>query len=97
MKARVKIMAKKPSQPTPVIPKASKQTKDAIDLFNGKKHGEDVLIMPDNRKERKFKHSQYVETMNDKFFNAIEGKGKYVALAITTAIVSYVVYWMMNQ
>lgn len=75
----------------------TKSTADAIALFNGKKRGEDVLIMPDNRKERKFQHSKYVVTLNDKFFNAIEGKGKYVALAITTAIVSYVVYWMMNQ
>lgn len=90
-------MAKKPSQPTPVIPKASKKTKDAIAFFNGKKTAVDLLEQEDGRKTRKFKPSVYRETLNDKFFNAIEGKGKYVALAITTAIVSYVVYWMMNQ
>ena len=90
-------MAKKPSQPTPVIPKASKQTKDAIAFFNGKKSAVDLLEKEDGRKTRKFKHSGYTATLNDKFFNAIEGKGKYVALAITTAIVSYAIYWMMNQ
>ena len=92
-------MAKKPSEPTPVIPKASKQTQDAIDLFNGKKHGEEVLIMPDGRKSRKFKHTNHIKTANEKFFDFIEDRtfGSYLVLGITVAIVSFAVYWMMNR
>ena len=90
-------MATKPSNQKPKVPQASKRTRDTIAFFNGKKSAVDLLEQEDGRKTRKFKPSQYTETLNDKFFNAIEGKGKYVALAITTAIVSYVVYWMMNQ
>lgn len=96
MKARVKIMAKKPSKSTPVIPKASKETKDAIALFNGKKRGEEVLLMP---KREKLQLSNHVKTFNEKFFDFIEDRkvGSMIALGITTAIVSLAVYWVMNR
>lgn len=87
-------MAKKPSEKTPKIPKASKKTRDAIGFFNDKKRAIDLI---EDTGTKKYEPSKYVQTLNDKFFDAIEGKGKYVALAITTAVVSYVVYWMMNQ
>ena len=90
-------MAKKPSEKTPKIPTASKKTRDAIAFFNDKKPAHELMEVPDGRTTRKFEHSGYAKTLNDKFFDAIEGKGKYVALAITTAVVSYAIYWMMNQ
>jgi hypothetical protein len=92
-------MAKKPLKEAPLPPKASKQTKDAIDLFNGKKRGEEVLLVPDGRTTRKFQHSGYVKTANDKFWEFVEDRkvGSIIVLGITTAIVSFAVYWVMTR
>lgn len=92
-------MAKKPSEPTPVIPKASKKTKDAIAFFEGKKSGVDLLEKEDGRKTRKFKPSNHVKTANEKFWDFIEDRkvGSILVLALTTAAVSYAVYWVMHQ
>lgn len=92
-------MAKKPSEPTPVIPKASKKTKDAIAFFNGKKPATALLEQEDGRKTRKFQHSGYAKTANDKFWEFVEDRkvGSIIVLGITTAIVSFAVYWVMTR
>lgn len=92
-------MAKKPSEPTPVIPKASKKTKDAIAFFNGKKPATALLEQEDGRKTRKFQHPGYAKTANDKFWEFVEDRkvGSIIVLGITTAIVSFAVYWVMTR
>lgn len=90
-------MAKKPSNQTPIRKRPTKKTADAIAFFKGKKSAVELLEAGDGRKKLKVSPTAGRETWNDKFFNAIEGKGKYVALGITTAIVSLAVYWMMVQ
>lgn len=90
-------MAKQPLNQAPIRKRPTKKTADAIAFFKGNKSAVDLLESGDGRKKLKVSPTAGKVTWNDKFFNAIEGKGKYVALAITTAIVSYVLYWMMNQ
>lgn len=92
-------MAKKPSEEKPIVRKPSKVLQNHLDLYTGKKHGEDVLLVPDGRTTRKFKHSNYVKNANDKFWDFVEDRklGSIVVLGITTAIVCYAVYWVMNR
>lgn len=90
-------MAKKPSNQTPIRKRPTKKTADAIAFFKDKKSAVDLLESGDGRRKLKISPTAGKETLSDRFFNAIEGKGKYIALAITVAAASYAIYWMMNQ
>lgn len=72
----------------------TKDTRDAIAFFNGKKTAVDI-IKPAG--DRTFKFAPHMDTLNDKFFNWIDGKGHYIVLGLTVAAVVAVVYWMMHQ
>ena len=92
-------MAKKPLKEAPKVPQASKKTRDAIAFFNDKKPASDLLEKPDGRTTRKFQHLGYVKTANDKFWEFVEDRkvGSIIVLGITTAIVSFAVYWVMTR
>lgn len=96
-------MAKKPIQKkaksTPkkkTLPKASKKTKEAINIFD------DNLPLDDMYEEVPFKISpaagkQPMPSIREVFFKWVEGKGSFIILALTTAGAIAVVHWMMVQ
>lgn len=90
-------MAKKPSNQTPIRKRPTKKTADAIAFFKDKKSAVELLEAGDGRRKLQISPTAGQTTLSDRFYNAIEGKGKYVALGITTAIVSLAIYWMMMQ
>lgn len=94
-------MAKKPKNETPVkVPNASKKTKDAIAFFNDKKPATDLFETPDGRKKLKLSPAAGKPPRKPLFegaFKWMEGKGQFVTLGITTAVICAVIYWMMVQ
>lgn len=72
-----------------------KDTREAIELFQDKRS---AASMVKDDSPKKLKPSGYIKTMNDKFFDYIETDGgKHLALALTVAAISAVVYWLIKQ
>jgi hypothetical protein len=83
--------------PTPVVaPKASKQTKDAIAFFNGKKPAVDLI---EDDKRKKFHHSGYVRTWKDDAYDTFFSSDFWgtVALALVAALIVGIMFWGFNQ
>lgn len=87
---------KKQIPSTPLVAKASPQTKKAVRFFNDKVSAVDMI---EHDKNEKFEFTNYTKTLNDKFFEFIESKKLWqgVALAIAVAFVTAVMYWGIKQ
>ena len=76
--------------------KASPLTKKAVRFFNEKASATDLLV---ESGDKKLKFSGYTRTLNDKIFDFIGNRevGKWLALALVTAMIVGVAYWGIKQ
>lgn len=87
---------KKPVIALTVSAKASPKTKKAVRFFNGEIPATDLI---EENKSKKFVHSGYTKTMSDKFFEQFESKDFWgtMALIVTGAFITVIIYWGFNQ